>query len=224
MSLKRAGLAILCFAVAFALLKLWPRTSSRPMVSVIFAFVLAVAVVSLAALGKTFMQRSDRAERGADAEVRVEHLLQALPAAYYTLHDLTFDGFNIDHIVIGPTGIFTVETKSHRGKITARGEDLLLNGRPFEKPVLKQAWSQAFTLRDLLKRDGKKPFPVRPILCFPNAFVQVRQPVRGVIVTSRDYLRQAILRQQGAPLTEQRIQEWVCALKENGGSLDRRRM
>lgn len=34
------------------------------------------------------------------------------PDDYYVFHDLEFPGFNIDHVVLGPNGIFLVETKA----------------------------------------------------------------------------------------------------------------
>ncbi|WP_084062218.1 nuclease-related domain-containing protein [Desulfofundulus thermosubterraneus] len=41
---------------------------------------------------------------------------------------------NIDHIMVGPTGVFVIETKSHFGEITFSPDgNLLLDGKPLEK-------------------------------------------------------------------------------------------
>ena len=50
--------------------------------------------------------------------------------------------FNIDHVLVGPGGVFAIETKfrSGRGEITFRnGEGLFVGGRIEEKDCLKQA-------------------------------------------------------------------------------------
>ncbi len=216
MSVKRAGLALLFFAMALGLMWFSPRVLPRPASLVVGAalpMLFGVVAIYLIAIGKVFVKRSDRAERGADAEVGVAQLLQGLPAGYHALHDLTFDGFNIDHVVIGPTGVFTIETKSHRGRVSANGDDLLLNGRPFEKHILKQAWSEAYALRDLLQRAIGAPCAVQPILCFPKAFVEVRRSVKGVIVASGGFLPRAISARQGGTLSQKEIHGFVNTLR-----------
>lgn len=35
---------------------------------------------------------------------------------YRVYHDLQFDGFNVDHALVGPAGILAIETKTHRKK------------------------------------------------------------------------------------------------------------
>ena len=141
---------------------------------------------------------SDRAERGADAEQTVGMTLQTLPESYHVIHDLAFEGFNIDHVVIGPTGIFPIETKSHAGRLSARSDTLLLNGQP-RNAMLDQTWVCAYTIRDLLQRTTGKVYPIKPILCFPNAYIEVRHPVKGIVISSRPFLRKAILYRQPPP-------------------------
>jgi hypothetical protein len=44
----------------------------------------------------------------------VGQYLETLRArGYRVLHDLIGDGFNVDHALIGPDSIFTVETKTY---------------------------------------------------------------------------------------------------------------
>lgn len=47
------------------------------------------------------------------------------------LHDRKIPGTvaNIDHIVIGPTGVWVVETKNYGGKVRVRDGELRVNGR-----------------------------------------------------------------------------------------------
>ena len=197
---------LVLFAVVFIV---FPGIFGRSSTQWVMLTLMVVAVVAFKLLAK----RSDQAERGADAEVVVAGLLGDLPKEYRVFHDLVFEGFNIDHVVIGSTGVFTVETKSHRGQVSARGETLLLNGRPFAKPVLNQAWSEAYALRDRLPTVAGEPCPIQPILCFPNAFIEVRGPVKGVIVVSRNFLRRVITGRRVGVLSEDTIVEFVSALK-----------
>ncbi len=60
----------------------------------------------------------ERRDRGASAEEQVGSLLEQLPAdSWRVIHDASFGRGNIDHILIGPAGVFSIETKSHPGPV-----------------------------------------------------------------------------------------------------------
>jgi hypothetical protein len=135
-----------------------------------------------------FSGRALDAREGAVAEGTVGNPLGVLPAGYFVLHDFVSNRGNIDHILISPKGILTVETKRHKGVVSCEGEMLRHDGQAFEKDFIKQAWAQAFCIRDLLVSHGVSAPKPQPVILFANADVQVRKPVRGVEIVSRRYL------------------------------------
>ena len=141
------------------------------------------------------IKRAKDAERGAVAEEKVALRLNDLPEGYFGFHDISFNGFNIDHVVLGPAGIFVVETKSHRGTIGANENNLLLNGKPPPKNFLNQVWSQTKNMQEYLWKMTSKEWKIKPVLCFTNAYVKVRRPVKGVEVVSLKYLNTFLKRQ-----------------------------
>lgn len=141
------------------------------------------------------IKRAKDAERGALAEEKVALQLSGLPEGYYGFHDISFDGFNIDHVALGPGGIFVLETKAHGGTIDARDNTLLLNGKPPEKNFLNQVWSQTKNMQDYLWKMTSKELKIKPVLCFTNAYVKVRRPVKGVDVVNLKYLNTYLERQ-----------------------------
>lgn len=58
-------------------------------------------------------------ERAADGEERTAATLAWLPPAFVTVHDLRLPGSqsNVDHLVVGPTGVFVIDTKVHDGVV-----------------------------------------------------------------------------------------------------------
>ncbi len=64
----------------------------------------------------------ERWRRGAAGEVATAVLLTRLPRRFVVLHDLRIPGSraNVDHLVIGPTGVWVVDSKSYRAKIRVR--------------------------------------------------------------------------------------------------------
>ncbi len=137
---------------------------------------------------EAYSKRAVDARRGAVAEEDVGSLLGELPAGYFVVHDFVSKRGNIDHIVISTKGILAIETKSHRGVVRSEGELLKRDGRLFEKDFIRQAWAEAYSIRDLLASHGISAPKPQPVLLFSNAEVQVRTQVRGVEVIGRRYL------------------------------------
>lgn len=64
----------------------------------------------------------DRWRRGAGGEVATADLLAHLPRRFITLHDRQIPGSraNVDHLVIGPTGVWLVDSKAYRATLRVR--------------------------------------------------------------------------------------------------------
>ena len=98
------------------------------------------AVAAILALARWVFRRRDelakeRADflRGAQGEISVGYKLSSFPEGFYVINDLKTESGNLDHVVIGLTGVFALDTKNWRGIVAADGSgELLLNGR-FEK-------------------------------------------------------------------------------------------
>jgi len=127
-----------------------------------------------------YADRAPDTRRGAVAEEEDSNLLGELPAGYFVVHDIVTQRGNIDHIVISTKGILTIETKSHRGVVGCEGEMLTRDGKPFEKDFIKQAWAQAYSIRDHLTEKGVCNLRPQPVIVFTDADVQVNKKVRGV--------------------------------------------
>lgn len=100
-----------------------------------------------------------RAKHGALGEQNTAKQLARLQRqGWHVRHDVLFDRFNVDHILVGPGGVFAVETKSTSGhwNFTASHLD------PVAADALRQARAGARKIRLLLSPIGE--FPVRPLL------------------------------------------------------------
>jgi len=138
-------------------------------------------------------------QTGAEGELRTGRLLEPLTAeGFRILHDRKIPGSraNIDHIVIGPPGIFVVETKSLGGSLQIRGNDVFVAGRRKTKMIdeaKRETLAVQTALADQLVAHG---WTVSPIICVHRADLPMfRSEVAGVrIVSGRDlvtHLRKA---------------------------------
>src|SRR3989338_6963342 len=119
-----------------------------------------------------FEARSVR--RGRDGERTVGQQLEELRDDGCSIfHDVLGAGFNIDHIVVAPQGIFTIETKMWRGNemIKLDGNDGIINGRYIDRHPIQQSLSEAIYLHNILKKSTGKEFLVKPVIVFPRRYV-----------------------------------------------------
>lgn len=76
--------------------------------------------------------------KGATGEQVVAKKIDDLPDGFCVIHDLSTPFGNLDHVVIGPTGVFVLETKNWKGVIAPDGRGgILHNGRKHLKDVIK---------------------------------------------------------------------------------------
>lgn len=188
---------ILICILLFVILEHYTYFSRHPYTWLIFAGIFVIFFLFKYA-GDKLLDRSDKFIDGRKGESAVYFELKTLPHEYSVFQDLHFNGqqFNIDFVVVGPTGVFTIEVKSHRnGEVHFKGQELTWNGQPFqEKNILKQAKGEAFALSNYLKEKLGKGVYVQPIIVFAN-YVKIhfgKHPVQDVIVVGKDWLNQII--------------------------------
>lgn len=144
-------------------------------------YLFAVAALGLFGWGlysycKHFIER-ENARDGLIAERVTGMQLNRLTAQGCTvLHDVPADGFNIDHVVVAPRGIFAVETKSFRKprssadaghEVTYDGEMLRFPDFTTKEPI-RQAHEQACWLSRELREAIGKEVKVIPAVALPG--------------------------------------------------------
>ena len=113
--------------------------------------------------------------RGILGEQAVADALAGLPSSYWVLHGVPTGHGDVDHVVIGPTGVFALETKAWQGSFYRRRGQLYCNGKPAEH-VLRQARGAAGQVRQLLLEAGIDEW-VEAVVVASQASVS-RSPIR----------------------------------------------
>jgi hypothetical protein len=136
---------------------------------------LPLALVELVALGvilaadRLYSAQANRWLRGAEGERAVGEVLTQLEGdGWRALHGISLGRGDIDHVLVGPGGIFTIETKSHPGRIPINRID---------PKWLKQAYGE----KKLLERITG--LEVQPLLVFSRAYLVGNVPAQRQGVT-----------------------------------------
>jgi hypothetical protein len=116
---------------------------------------------------------------GIEGERVVGQYLDRLASkGYRVFHDVVAQGFNIDHVLVGPGGVFSIETKTRskpiRGDARVRydGESLTVAGFEPERDAIAQAKGQARWLSSLIADTSERKLFVRPVVVFPGWYVE----------------------------------------------------
>jgi hypothetical protein len=150
------GILLIAFAsmVEGVVLGRWllpAKLSSATTVVIMFAFLLVMLIVFWL-VGKKIdeLEKGCAAmQRGAAGEIGVGSILQKFPDNFYVINDLTTPFGNLDHVVVGPTGVFVIDTKNWRGVVSTDGKgELLLNGNLTDKPFVRQFVARMMGIRD----------------------------------------------------------------------------
>jgi hypothetical protein len=131
-------------------------------------------------MGKWAINKIDAIDRermswrkGAMGEAMVETTLRELTDSFVVINDVSKRFGNIDHVVIGPTGIYVVDAKNWKGSVKADGSgELLLNGQPLQKPAIKTLLGAVMDFQAKLKALTETDYFVRGLMVFPNAYVE----------------------------------------------------
>jgi hypothetical protein len=103
--------------------------------------------------------------RGAQGERRTARLLTPLERhGYQVFHDLAIprSAANVDHLVVGPTGLFVIDSKRYRGHLHYAAGRLWHGPRPLDR-TLETLWWEATQVAETL---GFGPdLHVYPVLC-----------------------------------------------------------
>jgi hypothetical protein len=128
---------------------------------------------------------------GAGGEETVGARLEKLTSrGWYVLHAVPVgtEGSDIDHILIGPGGVYTINTKTHPGgKVWVGRYAIKVNGQSV--PYLRNSRFEAERASNLLSDAIGWAVPVRPVLVFltgtliPN--VTIKQQPEDVLVLDR---------------------------------------
>lgn len=139
---------------------------------------------------------------GAEGEEKTARILAPLEAqGFRVIHDRLIPGSrtNIDHIVVGPPGVFVVETKNYAGRLRVRGGEVWVAGRR-KTEMLAQAKREAAAVAAVVS-----PVPVTPLICVHRADLGwFKVEVEGIrIVGPRELVK--LLRKAPATLTADRV-------------------
>ncbi len=136
---------------------------------------------------------------------------------YQVFHDVQFGNWNIDHVVVGPKGVFAVETKTWRkpgvdsrlaAKVVFDGEALSVPGKWTSRGAIHQARNNAKSLSEWIAKAAAENVPVVPVVALPGWSLEVER-FGDVAVFSATKMGEPMIRRGESDLQPEQIQR-IC--------------
>ncbi len=207
-------LLLICLATGYLIRALLPAPDLSQSQVGIFFFLVAVAAAILLAWGD---RRLGNFLKGAKGEEWVAHELAFLSAEYAVFNGLRLGGGkqNFDHIIVGPAGVFVVETKNWKGSVEFHDGKLYAGGKEPSRPPLKQVKAATAELVAYIDDAGCGDLPVHSVLCFLGTELPEEiMNVNGVVVCSGARLVDVLQETFDQPISESIREQVVSELRK----------
>jgi Nuclease-related domain len=136
------------------------------------------AVAAIVILFKASVRRWARWFLGRKGESAVTETLKSLPDDYVVLNDIVLPDRkgNVDHVLIGPNGVFVIETKNYSGFVRCEEDEWFMNGHRI-RSLTKQAKRNSMAVRGYIASlfpgpQSKVPYIV-PLLVFVSSHTRL---------------------------------------------------
>lgn len=164
--------------------------------SIVISFGMVVLGIILFKITNGFYILALKFKSGISGERMIRDEFKKLPDEYTVFQDIKIPQRfgNIDFVVVGPTGIFTIEVKNKHGKVDFRDDTLFLEDQN-DKKDLTQAKREAVELHEYLetKLNSKIGF-IFPVLVF-TGHIDIHMGLtshEGAYIIQKSYLNRVL--------------------------------
>jgi hypothetical protein len=151
-----------------------------------------------------------------------EQLQRLLPLGYQIFHDVPGDGkWNIDHVVVGPAGVFVIETKyrtKRPGKAGERDHEAVFDGNKIQFPsgydaeAPEQASRNARWLANMLTKATGERVMVQPVVALPGWWVTLKSDADVKVLSGKQV--SGFIAKEPAQLSDKFIQQISYQLEQ----------
>jgi len=181
-------------------------------VSIILAIVLFVSHKVNPLGWKKILQRTSF-ERTLTQDRMIADRLAELDDSHFIFHDITFELFHVEHLVISPRGIFVIATVRRNEKLTIQKNSLFAGDDPLDK-VTGNLWRVCHLVNIVIRKGFSEEVMPKPLLVSPEAESVDVGEFDGIAVMTLDRMNASIENRKEGSIPQKLVESFAYYIKK----------
>ncbi|MBA7545719.1 hypothetical protein ES705_38091 [subsurface metagenome] len=139
--------------------------------------------------------------------------LAELDDSHFIFHDITFELFHIENLVISPRGIFVIGKIMHGGDLRVQNNILFAGGNPLGKTT-GDIWRVCHLVNIVMKKGFKTEVMPKPILISPGSQTPSVTQYDGITIIPLRRLNGTVEGQKGQDIKEKLVHSFAYYIKK----------
>lgn len=139
--------------------------------------------------------------------------LARLDDNHFIFHDVTFELFHIENLVISPRGIFVIGKIAHNENLHVKNDVLFAGEQPLDKAT-GDIWRVCHLVNIVMKKGFKTEIMPRPILIFPGSQPPSVTNYDGITIIPLRKLNETVEGQKGQGIKEELVHSFAYYIKK----------
>jgi len=187
-----------------------------PSILTVVTIILAIIVFVSFKVNPSGWRRIFR-HSGLEQELAYDRLiadsLAELDDSHFIFHDITFELFHIENLVISPRGIFVIGKITHGEDLHVKNKVLFAGEDPLDKTT-GDIWRVCHLVNIVIKKGFKTEVMPRPILVSPGSQTPSVAEYDGITILPLRKLNETIEGQRGKDIKEKLVHSFAYYIKK----------
>lgn len=181
-------------------------------VSIVVAVILFVSY-KINPLGWRRIFRKERVEEALRMDRLIADRLAELDDSHFIFHDITFELFHVENLVICPGGIFVIEKLESPDALAVRGKILFAGDEPLDT-VTGNLWRVCHLINIVMEKGFKEDIMPQPLLVRPGEASVNIGDFDGIIITTLDGMIKAIEGRHKKAIEQELVERFAFYMKK----------
>jgi len=157
--------------------------------------------------------RSSGLERELEDDRMIADSLAELDDSHFIFHDITFELFHIENLVISPRGIYVIGRIAYAEDLHIRNEVLFAGDRPLDKTT-GNIWRVCHLVNIVIKKGFQTEVMPKPILVSPGTHPPRVSQYDGITIVPLPQLKGMVEGQKGQDIQEELVHSFAYYIKK----------
>jgi hypothetical protein len=181
-------------------------------VSIILAIIIFVSF-KVNPMGWRKLIKRSSFERTLKLDRMVADMLFQLDDSHFIFHDITFELFHVENLVISPRGIFVIGKIGEKGQLQVKDKSLYAGDELLDK-LTGNLWRVCHLINIVIDKGFQKKIMPRPVLVAPGAGSVAVKSFEGITILTLNRLNEFIDTQKDEGISQELVERFAFYIKK----------